>query len=284
VKATVPASSANLGPGFDALGLALGLYISVSVELSDALQVSSSGEGAGLFDDERHLAVKVAKEVVGHDRLAIHVESEIPLARGLGSSAALAVAAAAAAGSPDPLAVAAKIDGHPENAAASVLGGLVGATTLGSRVRAARLALDPDLQFVVFIPDHELRTEDARSVLPETYSRQDVAFNLGRMALLLGGLGDHRLLTPQAMEDRLHQPYRLALFPQSQAIMDAAVEAGALGACWSGAGPSLIAVTLASTTGPVLAAMQASQEQLSVPGSVRALEADHVGLQLDSAR
>ena len=281
MKATVPASSANLGPGFDALGLALSLYLSVTITPSDELVVTSSGEGAGLFDDERHLAVKVAREVVGHDRLAIHVESEIPLARGLGSSAALAVAAAAAAGSPDPLAVAAKVDGHPENAAASVLGGLVGAASMPRGVRAARLGLDPELRFVVAIPEMELKTEDARSVLPDSYSREDASFNLSRMALLLGGLADHRVLRAEAFEDRLHQPYREALFPASRDVMDAAVFAGALGSCWSGAGPTLIAVALASTAGAVATAMEDAMASGGVAGTVRPLEADHAGLKLD---
>lgn len=281
MKATVPASSANLGPGFDALGLALALYLSVSVEPADELVVTSTGEGAGLFDDERHLAVRVAREVVGHDRLAIHVESEIPLARGLGSSAALAVAAAAAAGSPDPLAVAARVDGHPENAAASVLGGLVGAASLGRGVRAARLGLDPELRFVVAIPEMELKTEDARSVLPDSYSREDASFNLSRMALLLGGLADHHVLRAEAFEDRLHQPYREVLFPASRAITEAAVAAGALGSCWSGAGPTLIAVALPATAEAVAEAMESAMAARSVAGAVRPLEADHQGLRLD---
>lgn len=281
VKATVPASSANLGPGFDALGLALGLHLSVTVSPAEELVVTSSGEGAGLFDDERHLAVRVAREVVGHDRLAIHVDSQIPLARGLGSSAALAVAAAAAAGSPDPLAVAAKVDGHPENAAASVLGGLVAAAALSRGVRATRLGLDPALRFVVAIPEMELRTEDARAVLPDAYQREDATFNLSRMGLLLGGLADHRVLRAEAFEDRLHQPYREALFPASQPVMAAAVEAGALGACWSGAGPTLMAVALEATASSVASAMESAMADAQVAGVVRPLEADHQGLRLD---
>src|ERR1019366_8374455 len=123
--ARVPASSANLGPGFDALAVALTRYVEVSVELAESFSISSEGCGAGLFDDERHLGAQVAARVLGHDRFAIHVTSEIPLSRGLGSSAALALAAAAAAGSPSPLATATEMDGHAENAAASMLGGLV---------------------------------------------------------------------------------------------------------------------------------------------------------------
>src|SRR6202167_1362535 len=123
--ARAPATSANLGPGFDALAVALGLYVEVSLDDADKFSISSEGCGAGLFDDENHLAARVARSVLGHSNFALHVNSSIPLSRGLGSSAALAVAAAAAAGSADPLSVAAALDGHAENAAASVLGGLV---------------------------------------------------------------------------------------------------------------------------------------------------------------
>src|SRR5687768_8791408 len=113
MRARVPASSANLGPGYDTLALALNLYVEVEVVEADALSVHSEGEGSELPVGAGHLAARVASRVVGHDRLSITVRSQIPVGRGLGSSAALAVAAAAAAGSDDPLAIAAAVDGHP---------------------------------------------------------------------------------------------------------------------------------------------------------------------------
>src|ERR1700730_10033128 len=119
MHARAPASSANLGPGFDALALALSLHVEVTMRPADRLHVESEGERSDLPVDETHLAAQVALQVTGHDRWAIGVRSEIPVGRGLGSSAALAAAAAAAAGADDPLAVAARMDGHPENAAAS---------------------------------------------------------------------------------------------------------------------------------------------------------------------
>ena len=151
--ARAPASAANLGPGFDTLGLALDLYVEVEVERASRLTVKSEGEGAGLSDDAGHLAARVAIDVAGHDGLAITVRSQIPVGRGLGSSAALAVAAAAAAGSKDPLAVGAHVDGHAENAAASMVGGLVVATMVKGSVRSCPMPLDPEL----------LRGDDART-------------------------------------------------------------------------------------------------------------------------
>ncbi|MDE3140080.1 MAG: homoserine kinase, partial [Acidobacteriota bacterium] len=157
--ARVPASSANLGPGFDALAVALTRYIEVSVTPAESFTISSSGYGAGLFDDERHLGAQVAAQVLGHDHFAIHVNSEIPLSRGLGSSAALALAAAAAAGSPSALSLACAVDGHAENAAASMYGGLVVATLdADGDVVTRALELDPEWKFVVVVPDEELAT------------------------------------------------------------------------------------------------------------------------------
>src|ERR1700729_3388020 len=120
MRARAPPSSANLGPGFDTLAVALDLYVSVEIEEAAALVVHSEGEGAGLFDDASHLAARVAAQVLGHDRFAVTVRSQIPVSRGLGSSAALAAAAAAAAGAEDPFAIAAAYDGHPEDGAARV--------------------------------------------------------------------------------------------------------------------------------------------------------------------
>src|SRR5580658_4726022 len=148
MRARAPASSANLGPGFDALAIALDAYVQVEVEPAPSLRVHSEGEGAGLADDASHLAVRVAKSILGHDRIAVTVRSQIPVSRGLGSSAALAAAAAAAAGSDDPFSVAADLDGHPENAAASVFGGLVAATLVDERATAAHLPLGEELAFV----------------------------------------------------------------------------------------------------------------------------------------
>jgi homoserine kinase len=278
MRARAPASSANLGPGFDTLALALSLYVEVDVEPADVLSVHSEGEGSELPTDSSHLAAKVATSVAGHDRLAITVRSQIPVGRGLGSSASLAAAAAAAAGADDPLSVAARVDGHPENAAASVLGGLVTATTIEGRPLAAPLALDPGLRFVVLVPSRPLATARARQALAAQVPHHDASFNLGRMGMLIAGLANHRLLVHEATEDRLHQAARTPLFPESSHLLAGLVEAGALAACWSGAGPSLLGICEAATAPSVRAAGDELLAEANVTGSALLLDADSEGL------
>lgn len=283
MRARVPASSANLGSGFDTLAVALDRYVEVEVEPADRLVVTSYGQGAGFADDQSHLAARVAMDVAGTDRLAITVRSQIPIARGLGSSASLALAAAAAAGAEDPLAVATQIDGHPDNAAASFAGGLVTASRLHGGVHVVRLALDPSLVFVMVVPDVTLSTARARQVLPAQVSREHAAFNLSRLALLIAGLADADLLVPEATEDRLHQDYRSPLFPAAPSLLTALVAGGALASCWSGAGPSLLGIAREFEAEGVRAAAEEALLRVEVPGRVEVLRADRTGLVLDPA-
>ena len=281
MRARAPASSANLGPGFDTLAVALSLYVEVSVEPADRLSVVCEGHGADLPADAGHLAARVAARVSGHDRLAIRVRSEIPVGRGLGSSAALAVAAAAAAGASDPLEVGSTMDGHADNAAASCLGGLVAATMVEGRPVAHRLPLDSHLAFVVLVPDRHLPTKEARGVLPASVPHRDAAFNLGRMGLLVAGLADHRHLTAAAAEDRLHQRYRGPLFAEAEPLLAGLVGAGALAACWSGAGPSLLAVCTVGAAAGVAEAAAGLLVEADVSGQVLQLAPDHLGVVID---
>jgi len=278
VRARAPASSANLGPGFDTLAVALDCYVSVDVEEAPSLRVRSEGEGSGLFDDASHLAARVVAGVLGHDRFAVTVRSQIPVARGLGSSAALAAAAAAAAGAEDPFAVAAAYDGHPENAAASVFGGLVAATVVDGRPVHAPLPLSAQLVFVAVIPERDLATPEARTVLPGTLERADAVFNLGRMGLLVAGLADPDVLVTAATDDRLHQPARTALFPEAPRLLAALVDAGALAASWSGAGPTLVGMTRPGSEGLVADAARTALDAVGVSGRVAVLRADRRGL------
>jgi homoserine kinase len=278
VAVRAPASSANLGPGFDVIAVALALYVEVSVEPADTLSVVTQGRGAGEFDDERNLAVRVAREVLGHDRFTIRVDSEIPVARGLGSSASIALAAASAAGAADPLAVAVAYDGHAENAAASLYGGLVTASTISGATVVQRHALDPTIRFVLVVPEVRIETHAAREALPASVALADATFNLSRLALLLAGLADHTALRSAAMDDRLHQRYRGALLPFADDVLDGLRDAGALATAWSGSGSTMIALVTEDTAVRVGDAAGQLIEKLSVPGEVIVTSSDTKGL------
>jgi homoserine kinase len=217
--------------------------------------------------------------VLGHDRVALTVRSSIPVSRGLGSSAALAAAAAAAAGAADPFLVAARTDGHVENAAASVFGGLMAATTVDGRAVARRLQLDPRLGYVAIVPDRHLETKLARSVLPTTIPLADAVHNLGRMGLLVAGLADADLLIPEAGDDRLHQAPRTVLLPEAPALLDRLRRAGATVACWSGGGPTLLAICAdAGAVAGVEAAAARAMEDFGLEGRAMVMEPDLEGL------
>jgi homoserine kinase len=282
VRARAPASSANLGPGFDVLALALSLYVEVEIVPAARFSLTSEGEGSAIECDEGHLAAQVALAVCGHDRLEIKIRSEIPLRRGLGSSAALAAAVAAAAGAADPFKVAASFEGHLENAAASVSGGLISAALLDAGPVVCRLPLDPELCFVVLVPERELATSEARSVLNAEVSRADAVFNLSRMALLLAGLADRRVLVADAGDDRLHQSARVSLFPEAPELLARLVKAGALVSCWSGAGPSLLAICDGALGAQrVREAGEVALEAVDLPGRALVLAPDLNGLVLE---
>ena len=260
------------------LAVALNLYVEVSLELAEKVHITSEGFGAGLYDDERHLAATVARKVLGHSNFAMHVNSSIPLSRGLGSSAALALAAAAAAQSPDPLAIASEIDGHAENAAASLLGGLVAASIRDDAVVARPLPLDPAWRFVVVIPDVELKTADARNVLPATVPFADAVFNVSSLGLLIAGLASHEQFVASSMDDALHQNYRMDLVKIARPLLSELREAGALGSCWSGAGSTMLGLCLEDSAESVARAAREFLVAHSEPGQVLILEADRTGL------
>src|SRR3954464_5981867 len=264
VRVRVPATSANLGPGFDAMGLALTLHDDVVARVTDSgLTVDVAGMGAAtVARNARNLVVRAMR--AAFDRLGgrpggleLVCANRIPHGRGLGSSAAAIVAGVGAAPSlvaggaerlddTAALALAAEIEGHPDNVAACLLGGLTLAWTDDSGVQAERLDLHPSLAPVVFIPGTSSSTKAARRLLPDVVPHADATRNAARSALLVEALGRRpdRLLT--ATEDRLHQPYRAEAMPRSAALLADLRERG-VPAVVSGAGPTVLALTTTAT-------------------------------------
>jgi homoserine kinase len=259
----VPASSANLGAGYDTLGLALGLTNRVEVEVRGwsrgEIELTVDGEGSGELAADRTnrcvLGIEAAlREVRGELpegvgwRLAM--KNEVPLARGLGSSAAATIAGLVAGnhflGEPltaaDLLRLATAIEGHPDNAAAALLGGFTVSATTDTGIEALRFDAPRDLRAVLFIPELRLATHDMRAALPDTVPLADAVANLGRVAVGVAGiaLGRYEMLRTLTV-DRLHEPYRAAVYPQLPRLVEAAREAGAIGACLSGAGSTVLA-------------------------------------------
>jgi homoserine kinase len=259
VRVRVPATSANLGPGFDALGLALALYDDVVVRVADdGLYVDVAGEGADSVPrTRRHLVVRALQagfDALGGQPRGLEVvcANRIPHGRGLGSSAAAIVAGLTAAralvlGGADLLddgallGLAAELEGHPDNVAACLLGGLTLAwTPADGPARAVRLPVSPDLRPVVFVPTTTSSTAKARKQLPETVPHADAAGNAARSALLVHALAADPQLLLVATEDRLHQPYRAAGQARTAGLV-AALRADGVPAVVSGAGPSVLA-------------------------------------------
>lgn len=277
IIASAPASSANLGPGFDVIALALGLRAEVTVELAEGWEVVG---GDGLADETLQAMVwGVAGAAPPH---RVTVSSEIPIGRGLGSSAALRVAVAAAleASSGEMrldrvLRVAAAAEGHADNAAAAVHGGLV-MVGPGSQVR--KIAMHPALVAVVAVPDRALATPEARAVLPDQVPRAVAVRTAARLAFLVEGLrtGDRDALAVAA-GDELHEEPRSPLSPVSGDLMVAARRAGALHACWSGAGPSVLALTTEDSADAV---RRAFEDVLGIHGSVLEPPVDREGVRV----
>jgi homoserine kinase len=254
----IPATTANLGPGFDALGMALNLFNRLEVErIPHGLEIATTGEGAGrLPADDSNLAYRAFRRV--YERLnesppAVRMTSEnrVPLSRGLGSSAAAVVGGLVASNElsgrrltrDELLLLATEMEGHPDNVAPALFGGFTVACMAEGQVAWARLEPPPGLWAVVAIPEREVPTKDARAVLPVMVPRRDAVLNVGRTALLVAAFATGELANLRlAMEDRLHEPYRAALIPGMMEALAAARAAGALGASLSGAGSTLLAL------------------------------------------
>lgn len=255
VTLRVPASSANLGPGFDALGLALEVYLECRFRRAGRLAIRVSGRDAELIPTTSENLMWQTAEAVARDvgevlpPVELEVMNDIPLGKGLGSSAAALTAGVVIADrllglNWRPLRIldeAARIEGHPDNVAACVLGSIVAAAIdSGGMTRAIRLDLPARFGLGVIVPDFDLPTSRARQVLPDCYSRTDAVFNVQRAALLIAALATGTTgAFPAALEDRLHQPYRCELIPGLGDILKLRAP-GLLGCALSGAGPSIL--------------------------------------------
>jgi homoserine kinase len=294
LRVRVPASSANLGPGFDSFALALPLLAEFELRPAKTWSVTVEGDGQGIPPDEENLFVVSARavaNVAGRELVAQHVtqRSAIPTARGLGSSAAAivggAVAANALLGEPFDrrtlLRIASEVEGHADNVAAAIYGAFTVALPDDGGPVATRLVFPRTWRVCLLIPGRPLSTEQARAVLPAQVSREDAVFNVAHGAALIAAVmrADGALLAI-AMVDRLHQPARTALVPALGEIIASAREAGAFGAALSGAGPSVLAVAPTRLAPRVVAAMEEAAAAAGVPGRGRVVRVRAAGAQV----
>ncbi len=289
VTVRVPATTANIGPGFDTFGCALALYNTFTFEeIPSGLQFSGCEEA---YCNTENLAVVAYRCVMDAldlpmPGLSITMDTQIPICRGLGSSASLIAAGAAAAnalhGSPytplQLLGICNDIEGHPDNLAPALLGGLVASFVEDGRPVAAQYTVHPSLRFTALFPDFELSTHLARSVLPREIPFADAVFNVSRAAVLLKALeqGDKAMIAT-ALHDRLHQPYRSKLNGGYDEVRQLALQSGALAFCISGAGPTLLYL---STDEAVDKAVAAQLGQLEDNWTLLSLPIDHTGVQV----
>ena len=289
IVARAPATSANLGPGFDCLGLALDLWNEVAATVGGDVQ-----GGADRADDRppnliEHAAQMAFREA-GVEPPSLHLDcvNTIPFGRGLGSSSAaiacgMLVANAYlrnALSADDLLRLGTRLEGHPDNMAPCLLGGVrVSVLAEDGSVKQSPVPTPARIYPVVFVPDVPLPTVEARAVLPSSVPYHDALFNVARASLLVAAFatGDFSLVR-EATRDRLHQPYREPLFPAGRALMDAADAAGALGACVSGAGPTILAFCGDQASAvTVMAEMAAAAAAAQVAGRPQALGLTQVG-------
>jgi len=294
LRVRVPASSANLGPGFDSFALALPLLAEFELRPAKAWSVTVEGDGQGVPADDANLFVisaRAAAKAAGREIAAQHVtqRSAIPIARGLGSSAAAivggAVAANALLGEPfdrrSLLRIASEVEGHADNVAAALYGAFTVALPDDGGPVATRLVFPRAWRICLLIPGRPLSTEEARAVLPAQVSREDAVFNVAHAATLIAAVmrADGALLAI-AMADRLHQAARTKLVPALAEVIAAAREAGAFGAALSGAGPSVLAVAPARLAARVVSAMEEAAATAGVPGRGRVVRVRAAGAQV----
>lgn len=293
VKVRVPGTTANCGPGFDAVGIACTIYNDLELTLSQeaGIALAVSGEGAGFIPaDSSNVVVKAIQMVLNrtgqqYPGIKLNMVNNIPLARGLGSSAAAIVGGLVAANEitggrltkQEILDMATALEGHPDNVAPAIFGGITISIMENGTAKYLRFLPPNEFSMVAVIPEFNLSTKAARKVLPKSVPFADAVFNVSRTALLIGSLctGELNHLL-HALEDRLHQPYREQLIPGMAQVLTAARQAGALGAALSGAGPCLLAFTT-SDSDEVGQAMVKAFEIHNVKAKYKLLNIDKQG-------
>ncbi|KLU66171.1 homoserine kinase [Desulfosporosinus acididurans] len=288
----IPATSANLGPGFDCLGLALQLYNSIKIDINRPFQISLTGTyQEGISTDESNLVWQTMCRLWEQlnypiPTVALTLENHIPPARGLGSSSAAIVgglvAANILAGAPlaklELLQMANALEGHPDNVTPALYGGITLAVSTDDGVQPRVLGQGANLKAVVLIPNLRLKTEKARGILPPEVSRQDAVFNISHAGLLIDAFirEDYPLLK-EGMRDMLHQNQRSVLIPGMFETLKAAEQAGAYGTALSGSGPTLIALIPESSKNEVCQSMLTMIKQFGVEAQAIILDIDHCG-------
>ncbi len=263
IRLKLPATSANLGPGFDAIGLALSMHLTVEAHAAPTFNIQVTGRNADLcaaLDD--NLILDTYRDVLtshGKPVLPLHLKlhNEIPLGMGCGSSAAALLAGIALADhfgdlhltDHEIVAEASRLEGHPDNVAGCWFGGFTVSAMSDDTVQTATFPGDPAWQLLLALPATSLSTKTARALLPDTYSKADAIFNVQRSSLLVAAFAQQDLnLLATAMQDRLHQPYRTEACPLLKALLPLAAEPEIAGVALSGAGPSVLLILAADTT------------------------------------
>jgi homoserine kinase len=295
VRVTIPATSANLGPGFDCLGLALGLHNVIEmVEIAQGLAIEISGEGGNTLPlDQRNVVVRAANALfdrVGQRPTGLYIAqgNDIPAGSGMGSSAAALVGGLVGAnmligeplGRDELLQMAVELEGHPDNVSPAMLGGLVMSSFTEDGFAARRIAM-PGMQVAVVLPSVITSTREQRAALPQQVSMKDAVANIGRALLVTEALreADYDLLN-RVMKDRLHEPYRRKSIPGFQQVLNAAYEAGAAAVVISGAGPSVIAFGAENHKAIVAAMIQAFRDKGNVSARGWVLPVDSQGVRV----
>lgn len=295
IRAIVPATTANLGPGFDSLGCALSLYARFECEqIASGLQIEGC---ATEYRNENNLFVRAFRRAeremnAGAMPIRVRIDTDVPASRGLGSSATLAVGGVLAAnalhGNPlnkeECLALAVEMEGHPDNAAPALLGGMRASFMDSGKPVVVEVPIAENVGFIAMIPNFETRTSDMRRALPESVPMQDAIFNLSRVAVLLRAMETGEIeLIGRAMQDRLHQPYRAGLIRECDRARVAALASGAAAFCISGSGSTCLAIAEAARAEQIAGKIREALAKSECEWRVLALKPDRTGAQVKNA-